>query len=161
MSEIDPVQTGSHPNAGHERSDISVRAVVWFVIGLALSGGALHLLSHSLFVYLQNFETRTKASSFPLADEERGRPPSEHELEGIKKMEARTEAGRAGPYVSPEDLQPSNQPALNTFEWVDKEKGIVRIPIVRAMRTVLEKNLLPARKKEPVKDIQPSTKDRP
>jgi hypothetical protein len=44
-------------------------------------------------------------------------------------------------------LETSKQPALNEFAWVDKNKGIVRIPIDQAKRIVLEKNLLPARKK--------------
>ena len=147
MNETSPVQTPSRPSPGHEISDVSVRAVVWFVVGLIVGGGALHLLSHGLFVSLLAYETRANQSTFPLADEERGESPSEPGLEGIKKMQARSEAGRPSPYVHPEDLEPSKQPALNEFAWVDKNKGIVRIPIDQAKRIVLEKNLLPARKK--------------
>jgi hypothetical protein len=147
MNETNPVQTTNHPNAGHEISDVSVCAVVWFVVGLIVGGGALHLLSHGLFVTLLAYETRANQSTFSLADEERGESPSEPGLEGIKKMQARLEAGRPSPYVHPEDLDPSKQPALNEFAWVDKNKGIVRIPIDQAKRIVLEKNLLPARKK--------------
>ena len=147
MNKTSPAQTPSRPSPGHEISDVSVRAVVWFVVGLILAGGALHLLSHGLFVTLLAYETRANQSTFPLADEERGESPNNPGLEGIKKMQARSEAGRPSPYVHPEDLEPSKQPALNEFAWVDRNKGIVRIPIDQAKRIVLEKNLLPARKK--------------
>jgi hypothetical protein len=44
-------------------------------------------------------------------------------------------------------MRAAEQAALNSYGWVDKEAGIVRIPVDRAME-ILAKKGLPARKQE-------------
>jgi hypothetical protein len=49
------------------------------------------------------------------------------------------------------ELQAADEVALSTYGWVDKPKGIVHIPIARAMELVL-----PTLKNSPAKSGQPS-----
>jgi hypothetical protein len=52
-------------------------------------------------------------------------------LEGLNR-------DRAAPEFHPEDLRAGRQPRLNGYGWVDRDKGIARIPIDRAMDAVAE-----------------------
>jgi hypothetical protein len=46
---------------------------------------------------------------------------------------------------------------LNTYGWINKTQGIVRIPIQEAMNLIVEKNLLPVRKGTNAVSTGPST----
>jgi hypothetical protein len=47
-----------------------------------------------------------------------------------------------------DELRAQDQQALTTYGWVDKERGVARIPVDRAMSILVEKGLRPADKKE-------------
>ena len=46
--------------------------------------------------------------------------------------------GTGSPEFHPEDLRADRQPRLQAYGWVDREKGIVRMPIDQAMEAVVE-----------------------
>jgi hypothetical protein len=64
--------------------------------------------------------------------------PAEPRLEGIEMMSAARDG--AAPAAATERLQ--------TYGWVDREKGVVRVPIRRAMELAIERGWLPSRPAE-------------
>ena len=70
----------------------------------------------------------------PMAQHEVGRQPPEPRLQ-------------ARPFAAIEQLREREAGLLSSLEWLDKEKGIVRIPIERAMQ--LELVRLPVRGQTP------------
>lgn len=139
-----------NPQVRHEPRDVSARGVVLFGVGLVVSGMIIHIALWWLFDALAAGD-KDKRSASPLAESQRRPPPPPPRLEGFEEGEwHKTRRPRvAGSSVELE------------YEWVDREKGIVRIPVEDAM-AILAKNpkLLPVRPREEAEKSQDS-QDRP
>jgi hypothetical protein len=113
------------PVHAHESSDLSIRAIIWFAVGLIVAGVVVHFTLGGLWSVL---------------------------------LERREPAARLSPYASPKQLPPAprlqtNPPAdlkafrdserrqMETYGWVNRPAGVVRIPIERAMDLVLQRGL--------------------
>ena len=114
--------------AGHEETDINVWAVGKFAVGLMLVAVAALFLLFGLFRYLLSRE---------------GGPPAG------RSQDVATEPSKAFPQPQ---LQANEVPdlkamraeedqVLNGYAWVDPEKGVVRIPISRAIDLLAERGL--------------------
>jgi hypothetical protein len=123
---------------GHEPRDVSVRGVLAAVGGLFVAGIFILTTAWWLFDVLMKRDMADKRSSFPLAADERGRLPREPRLEPLDRLEGKSLDAR------PSDSRADEQRRLESYAWVDEKAGIVRIPIERAMKLIVEKNLLPA-----------------
>src|SRR5690606_11057732 len=53
------------------------------------------------------------------------------------------------PFYHPEDLRAERVPALNRYEWVNKDKNVAAIPIEQAMEAALEMGLYQTQKAAP------------
>jgi len=113
----------------HETRDLSIRAIVLFAVGLVVFGGISHLLLTRLFGKFAEREAR------------RDSPPPP--LRGVRVVppEPRLEESHG---VLLGELRRHEEEELRSYGWVNREQGIVRIPIDRAMRLVAERGL-PAR----------------
>jgi hypothetical protein len=118
----------------HETSDVNFRAILTFGIGLIVAAALIHVLLWLLFVYFQNREARAGARPLPLAAEQQNRLPPEPRLQ----TNPRQDLG---------ELRAGEDAILNSYGWVDKATGVVRIPIEEAMRLTVERGL-PARPAE-------------
>ena len=127
----------AHHSAGepaaphHETSDINIRGVLAFGLGLIVIGIVLHLAVWVLFTYFNSREAFRAAPEFPLAVSQGARVPPEPRLQ-------------IHPREDLQDLRASEDAILNSYGWVDKNAGIVRIPIDEAMKLTLQRGL-PAR----------------
>jgi len=126
-----------HPAVQHEDSDINVRAVVVFAIGLVVVAVAIHLVVWLLFVYFAG-RGADAPRLYPLAETAGQQLPPEPRLQTNPREDLR-------------ELRVREDQELNGYRWVDKNAGVVRIPIAEAMRLTIERGL-PARAK---KDGQP------
>ncbi len=155
------------PEAGHETSDLSVRAVLIFIAGLAVSLGLVCLILWGMFVALLHHEDAEKESDLPLVRQERTERPQpqdrfprgapggsetrEPPLEGIDPDVGRKGGGPANwpsvPQRSGVPGWPSNArelydrdaAVLDSYGWVDRDRKVARIPIERAMDLTIEK----------------------
>ena len=103
---------------GHELSDVYPKNILWFGIGLALVIGAVVLVSYGLFHYFYQSETRSRPPPSPLSYGVA--PPPEPRL--LTKPGADLAALRA-----------DEDEILGSYGWIDRERGIVRVPIDRAI----------------------------
>jgi hypothetical protein len=115
--------------AVHEESDVNVRAIFGFGLGLLVVGGVVHLLVALLFGYYTR-QAAQEPRAFPMAAEQQQLPP-EPRLQINPRQDMR-------------ELRAREDAVLSGYAWVDKGAGIARIPITEAMRLTVQQGL-PAR----------------
>jgi len=111
---------------GHELSDLSPRRISFFAIGLAALVIIALLLCYGLLAWMIKSEAR------------RAEPAKQFAVlrEPMVQPRLAVEPGRAL-----KALRQQEQTRLNGYGWVDQEKGIVHIPIERAMDMLVKKGL--------------------
>jgi hypothetical protein len=119
------------PEIHHESSDVNVRGVFAFAIGLLVTGIIIHLLVWVLFQYFTAREGHAAPPAFPLAVTKETRVPPEPRLQ-------------TNPRQDLADLRAREDQVLSSYGWVDRNAGVVRIPIDQAIKLTLERGL-PAR----------------
>ena len=111
---------------GYETRDLSLRAVVMFGIGLFVLSGVTLLLMGGMFNYFAARRAKFDVPPSPLA--ETRPPPPGPRLQ-------------VNPTQELKELQAAEEAVLNSYAWVDREGGRVRIPIDRAMELLAERGL--------------------
>jgi|SRR5579864_2390966 len=120
--EVDP-QLGLTAS-GHESSDASVRAVVYTLAGLAAGAVLVGFLVYGIFWYLAGHPLSVPRTN-PMASTAPAIPPA-------PRLEEH-------PVVDLHELHSQEDKLLTTYGWTDKDKGMVRIPIDRAMELELQR----------------------
>jgi hypothetical protein len=120
-----------NPTVHHETSDVNIRAILGFGAALVAVAVVVHFIIWLMFLYFGAREGRGEARHFPLAATEQNRLPPEPRLQ-------------TNPRQDLIDLRAGEDALLNGYSWVDKNQGIVRIPIDEAMKLTVQRGL-PAR----------------
>jgi hypothetical protein len=169
----EPTSADRHDSAEvrHEPDVVNLRAILICAGALVAIAVVIHLGAWWLFRYLDARAARARPDQFPLAAEERQRrappqtepgptppswsatrnlppPPREPQLEGIKRMEGQDV------YPQPSAIKAAALEQLSKYEWVNREEGIVQIPLDQAMNLIAENSLLPSR--APASDKEPA-----
>jgi hypothetical protein len=113
---------------GHQTSEINLRVVTWTAIGLVISAIVVCLTVGGLFSL---FKRQYASDSPPSRITTPGRLPPAPRLQSnpTSDLQQLLEAGNA---------------KLNSYGWIDKSAGVIRIPIDRAMELLAQRGL-PAR----------------
>ena len=112
----------------HEESDVNIRAIFGFGAGLIAVSLAAYLVVWLLLAYFDRREASTRPVGFPLAVGHETRLPPEPRLQVTPREDLR-------------QLRARQQALLDSYQWVDKSAGIVRIPISEAMRLTVQRGL--------------------
>ena len=110
---------------GHERRDVSFKPLVIAAIALVVALVVAVVGMERLFGYLARREAARSKPDNPLAASRRAAPP-EPRLQTEPIDDLRT-------------LREREQSVLDSYGWVDREQGVVRMPIERAMELTLER----------------------
>jgi hypothetical protein len=124
--------TAANPDVHHETSDINIRGVFAFGVGLIIAAFFIHFGVWLLFLFLNGREAQKTAPEYPLAVGQENRLPPEPRLQTNPREDLRR-------------LREDENAILNNYGWVDKNAGVVRIPIEKAMKLTVERGL-PVRK---------------
>ena len=127
MSEQPHTNAGSH----HEESDVDFRAIVSFGVGLLAVTVFVYFLILGIFRFFDRREGVKVTAEYPLAASQEHREPPEPRLQ-------------TNPRQDMADLRAKEDDLLGSYGWVDRNAGVVRIPIDAAMKLTLERGL-PAR----------------
>ena len=116
---------GDSSHGGYEKRDTTARPIVLFGVGLLALVIVSLLLMGGLFSFYDVRETRLDQSASPLGavtlpPEPRLQVTPGQDLVGLRAEEERK---------------------LNGYEWIDRDAGIVAIPVERAMDVVAERGL--------------------
>src|SRR6266545_5782286 len=123
----------------HEVSDVSTEAIVKFGLGLLTSTIAVFLFIWGLFHYFATREERLELPRPPMAATDQ--LPPEPRLQGSPGHES-------PPEREMKEMRAAQETVLHSYGWVDRNAGILRIPIEQAMQKLLEEGL-PVRTEEP------------
>jgi hypothetical protein len=114
--------------ARRETSDIDLGGVLRFGIGLIAAGVVIQVLVWLLLAHFQRQAARPVPSAFPLAATALRRLPPEPRLQ-------------TDPRDDLANMRQAEDRVLDSYGWVDRTAGIVRIPIEQAMKLTLERGL--------------------
>jgi len=129
-----------HPAHSHEESDVSTGGIVQFGVLLATAIGVVCLLVWGLFSVFNADATRTEKPAPPLYRREI--LPPEPRLQGAP-------GHQNSPAEDIKEFRAKENAELNSYGWViqpagqpsRQEAGVVRIPIERAKRLIVERGL--------------------
>jgi hypothetical protein len=117
-----------NPEVEHETSDVSVRGVLGFGAAMVVVAVILHVLLWWMFDWFQAKDAAEKPGQSPWARTTEKRLPPEPRLEGIETAPVQRTEQEA-------------EARLHRYGWVDREKGIVHMPIQEAMQLLLERQV--------------------
>ena len=112
----------------HEGSDVNVRGILIFGLGLFVTAAAIHVLVWLLFLYFAGREATRGATDYPLAADQQTRVPPEPRLQTNPREDLRL-------------LREQEDAILKSYGWVDRPAGVVRIPIEEAMKLTVRRGL--------------------
>ncbi len=123
---MDETKQPYNPGIGHETTDVNVWAVGKFAIGLVIVCVVSIAL---LFGLLKFFQSREETSVANTVEPTKLFPEPQLQKTPIADLKA---------------IRAQEDKLLNGYAWVDQPKGVVRIPVERAIE-VLAKRGLPSR----------------
>jgi hypothetical protein len=126
-----PAHRTDNPEVHHEESDVNIRGILAFGAALIVSAVVIHFGVWVLFKFFDAREQHQPAAEYPLAVTQENRLPPEPRLQ-------------TNPRQDLADLRAREERTLKSYSWVDKNSGVVRIPIDEAIKKTLERGL-PAR----------------
>jgi mono/diheme cytochrome c family protein len=112
--------------AGHEMGDARVGPIVLVVAGMLVAAAAIYLALGGLFAFFAGRAARADASVPPLA--------LTPELPPAPRLQV-------APAQDLAQLRATEQAQLSGYGWVDRDAGVVKIPIDRAMELVAQRGL--------------------
>lgn len=127
-----------NPAVHHEESDVDIGAIFKIGTGLVVLAAAIHVVVWLVFVYFNGREATNLRPRSPLAAGQELRLPPTPRLQVTPRQDLR-------------DLRAREDQALNSYQWVDRSAGIVRIPIAEAMKLTVERGLPVRQSPEPGK----------
>lgn len=129
----------------HEASDVNVRALLWFialfVVFAAITHFALWLL-FKFFVQLERGDVRGPLTA--IARSADANVPAVPRLQPFPNKDTRGEVippTRSTPVIDMDDMHAAENLVLNNYGWVDRQKGIVHIPIGDAKKLALQRGV--------------------
>ena len=122
----------------HEETDVEAGPLMGYAAGLFVMIGLTMLAMWIMFHYLAAQETREGPPVSPLAGA-RQPPPLPH-LQTLDTQAQDLLEERA-----------KEEKVLNSYDWVDRKAGMVRIPVDKAIVAVLENKKLPVWEKTQAK----------
>ena len=124
MTEQNPPANSGAP--GHELSDLQPKNIALFGAVLAVIITAALVAAYALFDFFYASVTRSRPLPSPLSY---SREPTPEPRLSVKPGDELTA------------MRAEEQKILFTYDWVDRDKGIVRIPIERAIEILAQRGL--------------------
>jgi hypothetical protein len=131
MSAHHPQHPTAHPDAVHEQSDINLRAIIWFVVVLAIIVVSVDIAMWGMFKVLDRLEVSNDPIVSPLAQEASrvGVPPP-----GPAALQTT-------PWADLKVFRAEQYAHLHGYGWIDETAGVARVPIDKAKEMLLKKGL--------------------
>ncbi len=143
----DPVTNQPTPNQptphepinhdGFEQEDLSSRSALYFLAGLVLVCLVVYLIVFGMYRFLDSYQTAHQPPMSPMETPQADTRTATHQdtqtfpqprLEENERTQLRS-------FIEDQDRK------LATYDWVDKDRGTVRIPIDRAMELIEQRGL--------------------
>lgn len=113
---------------GHEESDVNYRAIAYVALAIVLSAILIHLV---LLLLMGHFERQAQSQRGPM-------PPRQSPAETFPAPQLQVD-----PTQDLQRLRASEDALLGEYAWVDRGRGLIRIPITRAMELLASPSARP------------------
>lgn len=133
-----------HGRDSFEQEDLSPVGVFYFMAGLAIVGVLIYFIVVGMYRFLDAQDRKKQTPPNPMAIQTgvdvRGTMPFSEALSKINQTFPK-------PVLEHSEMQQFNNvlekqdQTLDSYDWVDKDKGIVRIPIDKAMELLAQRGL--------------------
>lgn len=130
----------------HEKSDVSVRGLLWFIVIFIAFAVVVHVLLYLLFEFYRNqFQHEPHPPRTAVA------MPAGQNVPQLPRLQPFPLKDQRGEYVAPNastppvdmsEMRAREDQVLNNPGWIDRQKGIVSIPIENAKQIVLQRGML-------------------
>jgi len=130
-----------HKEQEFERSDLSPGAIIAFLIGLAVFGVLVHFVIAGMLRYMDRTEQMRQTRLGPTMPSLR---PAQPDTRSVKPQdinqfpEPRLEGNER---IDINSFRLNEDKLLNSYGYVDQQRGVVRIPIDRAMQLIAHRGL--------------------
>lgn len=140
-----PATEKSH--TGHEASELDPKRIALFAFILAVIIVGVIFVTYALYRRFTTVEIRSQATPSPLSYTREPTPEPHLVVDPGQDLKAMRAAENA---------------VLHSYDWVDKEQGVVRIPIDRAIAILAARGLpaRPARNEIPTEGGEPNRTER-
>lgn len=117
-----------NPEVEHERRDVSVKAILQFLLWLSISAVVISVAMWGLFRFFDARLKKEDTTLSPLVAASRSRTPPGPRLE-------------PEPLALKAQLRARENERLDGYSWADQPAGVARIPIARAMDLIAERGV--------------------
>ncbi len=128
MSAGHPKSHAPDPSVGHEESDVAAGPVTFSAAIIAAIGVAAFVAMLVLFNVLARLQAAQSGEPSPLAASYGLKEPPAPRLQTDPRQDLL-------------DLRARDHAAIDSYAWVDKQAGVVRIPVERAITLLAERGL--------------------
>lgn len=129
----------------HEKSDVNVRALLWFVVIFIVFAAVSHVLIWLIYRYYRERDRVQTTPALTAVTRPAGvDTPPEPRLQPFPNTAPNGQPPppyATTPVMDLKEMRQAEDQALNTPGWIDQPKGIVRVPIDIAKRLVVQQGL--------------------
>jgi hypothetical protein len=128
-----------HEDVSFEERDVRVSAILKFLISLGITVVLSYILAFGVYRGLTRYWRDTYVPPPPSRGDTGPTLPPEPRLQGMP-------GHLNDPQLDWREMVKEDAKANDTFEWIDRQRGIAQIPVKDAMQAIVEKGLpaLPA-----------------
>ena len=130
----------------HEESDVNVRALIWFMAIFIVFAAVTHVGLYLLYRFYRNIERGAKANA-PLSSvalPQNADVPPTPRLQPFPNRMPNNEVvppTSNTPVTDMADMRQNENQHLATYGWIDKQHGVVHIPIEQAKKQALQSGI--------------------
>jgi len=110
----------------HERRDVNIRAIIWALVGIAITVGIVCLIGYWTFNIFENQAAARDIPPSPVADT------------NVVPPQPRLQAS---PAIDMAVFRRYEDSLLSNYGWVDRPAGIARIPIDSAIAVIARRGM--------------------
>ncbi len=145
-----------NPEVSYERRDLSARAVFMFVVGLAMVIVVAGLILWGMFRSFGHGNVTPQPHSTAISTAPKALPAGGDPAENFPPPQLQPD-----PIADLNKFRDEEVRMLNSYDWVDKNNGIVRIPIDRAMQLTAQRGLPVRVPGQPIPAVPPPPSGQP
>jgi hypothetical protein len=127
-----------HNQEGFETEDLSPAGIIFFMLGLAVVGILIYFVVVGMYKFLDAYDKNHEPPVNPMVHATNEDPRFPTKADALSFPEPRLEQNERGQLLSVVEQQDK---ILDSYDWVDQNNGIVRIPIDKAMELLAQRGL--------------------
>ena len=134
-----------NPETHHEKSDVNVKALLMFGVAFVVFAAVMHFVL--FFMYRQFVKHENNHQHVPLTKMERPESMTIPQIPRLQPFPTKSASGvippvSNTPVTDMEEMRNTQEQSLNSYGYVDRQKGVVHIPIDEAKKLALQRGFL-------------------